>query len=380
MRILFLDQSSKLGGAELSLLDVATPFKSSCMVGLFQSGPFCDVLEQRGISFQALSEAPLKVRKDSSLAQGLRSLRQLLPLILKTAHLSRQFDLIYANTPKAFLVGALASALSPRPLVYHLRDIISPEHFSRFNRLLLVILANRMATLILANSEATKRAFIQEGGCADKVQVVYNGFDPDRYEVSKETQTRLRQQLELPDQFIVGHFSRIAPWKGQHILINALAHCPQNIVVLLVGDALFGEEGYLQQLHQQVDQLRLHQRVKFLGFRHDIPELMATCSLIAHTSIAPEPFGRVIIEGMLSKRPVVAAAAGGALELIDADQTGWLTPPGDEIALARVIHQCQKYPDLAETMANQSQRMAKKRFALVHMHQQIAHHLNTMLS
>lgn len=63
-----------------------------------------------------------------------------------------------------------------------------------------------------------------------------------------------------------------------------------------MGDALFGEQDYVQQLHQQVETLNLESQVKFLGFRSDIPQLMAACDLVAHTSTAPEPFGRVIVK------------------------------------------------------------------------------------
>ncbi len=62
---------------------------------------------------------------------------------------------------------------------------------------------------------------------------------------------QLRQQLGLEGKFVVGHFSRLAPWKAQHILIAALAQCPPEVTAILVGDALFGEQDYVQKLHQQ---------------------------------------------------------------------------------------------------------------------------------
>ncbi|MEG4172930.1 glycosyltransferase [Microcoleus sp. S13_D1] len=64
-------------------------------------------------------------------------------------------------------------------------------------------------------------------------------------------------------------------------------------------------------------ELGLEDRVNFLGFRSDIPQLMAICDLVAHTSTAPEPFGRVIVEAMLCGRPIVAAQSGWAIELIE---------------------------------------------------------------
>ena len=91
---------------------------------------------------------------------------------------------------------------------------------------------------------------------------------------------------------------------------------------------------------------------------------MAACDLVAHTSTAPEPFGRVIVEAMLCAIPVVAAAAGGAAELIDHRQTGWLTPPGNAQKLADIINICQSYPSQSKVCAQQAQIQANQRFNL----------------
>ncbi|NES00798.1 MAG: glycosyltransferase family 4 protein, partial [Symploca sp. SIO1B1] len=172
-------------------------------------------------------------------------------------------------------------------------------------------------------------------------------------------------------QFVVGHFSRLSPWKGQHILLEALAHCPDDVTAILVGDALFGEQDYVEHLHQQVAKLGLEKRVKFLGFRSDIVSLMTACDLIAHTSTAPEPFGRVIVEAMLCGKPVVAAEAGGAIELVETGKTGWLVTPGNPQQLAEVITTCRQQPEYAATIAQESQRQASQRFNLTNINQQI---------
>ncbi|NJN10869.1 MAG: glycosyltransferase family 4 protein [Richelia sp. RM2_1_2] len=371
MKILFLDQSGKPGGAELCLIDIAKPYQNNCLVGLFADGSFKDLLEKNQIPVQVLTNQKIQVKKESSLTQGLASITQLAPLITKVVKIARNYDLIYANTQKALVVGAIASFLSGRPLVFHLHDILSPEHFSQTNRRIAVTLANR-AKLVIANSQASKKAFIEAGGKAELVKIVYNGFDPQNY-LNQESQIKqLRQKLELDDKFIVGHFSRLAPWKGQHILIEALAKCPPEVVVILVGDALFGEQDYVKQLHQQIDELQLQNRVKFLGFRHDIPQLMAACDLVAHTSTAPEPFGRVIVEAMLSGTPVVAAASGGAIELVQSGINGFLSTPGNPQELTKVINSCiqdkQKTAAIAETARN----TASQRFNVANINQQIA--------
>ena len=197
-----------------------------------------------------------------------------------------------------------------------------------------MISLSKLADLVIANSEASKKAFIQAGGEPDKLAVVYNGFDTQKYLCDRQTRIQARQDLNIDSQFVVGHFSRLSPWKGQHILIDALSNCPDNVVALLVGDALFGEDDYVETLHQQVRDHGLESRVKFVGFRQDVPELMSACDLVTHTSTAPEPFGRVIVEAMLCDRPIIASAAGGAVELVEHSETGWLFSNSDSQELA----------------------------------------------
>jgi glycosyltransferase involved in cell wall biosynthesis len=371
MKILFLDQSGKPGGAELCLIDIAKPYSDRCLVGLFADGSFKNLLIQNKIPVQVLATQTIQVRKESSLAQGLGSLGQLAPIITKVAKIAREYDLIYANTQKALVVGAIASFLSRRPLVYHLHDILSEEHFSKTNRRIAVTCAN-LASLVIANSQASKTAFVKAGGRAEITEIVYNGFDSKNYQISESDIKQLRQELSLEEQFVVGHFSRLAPWKGQHILIEALAKCPEEVTVLLVGDALFGEQDYVQSLHHQVTNLGLEKRVKFLGFRSDIPQLMSACDLVAHTSISPEPFGRVIVEAMLCGTPVVAAASGGAIELVEHDINGFLATPGKPQELAQIITACLQEPEKTAAIANNARITASQRFDVTIINQQIA--------
>ncbi len=378
MKILFLDQSGKPGGAELCLIDIAKPYRQDCLVGLFADGSFRDLLVQNQIPVQILTNQEIQVRKESSFAKGLGSLTQLLPLISKVAKIAIDYDLIYANTQKALVVGALASFLSRRPLVYHLHDILSPEHFSKTNRRIAVTLANRFASLVIANSIASKTAFIEAGGRADVTEIVYNGFDSKLYQSNETDVKQLRRELGLEDKFIIGHFSRLSPWKGQHILIDALAQSDTQVTAILVGDALFGEQDYVQQLHQQVTSLGLENRVKFLGFRDDIPQLMSACDLVAHTSTAPEPFGRVIVEAMLCGKPVVAAKAGGAMEIVTHSVDGFLVTPSQPQKLAEVIDTCVQEVEKTAILASNGRKSAIARFDIEVINTQISNLLNRL--
>jgi glycosyltransferase involved in cell wall biosynthesis len=379
MKILFLDQSGKLGGAELCLIDIAKPYRNHSLVGLFADGDFRNLLQQNQIPVEVLTTQAIQVRKQSSLLQAVGSLGQLVPLIQRVVRIAAEYDLIYANTQKALVVGAIASFFTRRPLVYHLHDILSPEHFSQTNLQVAITLANRAASLVIANSQASKNAFLQAGGRAEIVEVVYNGFEVKNYQSCAADTKQLREHLGGERQYLIGHFSRLAPWKGQHILIAALTQCPPYVTAMFVGDALFGEQDYVQELHRQVRTLGLENRVKFLGFRTDIPQLMAACDLVAHTSIAPEPFGRVIVEGMLCGRPVVAAKAGGAVELVEHGMSGFLITPGVPQELAQVISSCIQEGERTVTIADYGRTVASQRFDVTSINQQIDQLLQSVL-
>ncbi len=361
MKVLFIDQSGQMGGAELCLADLVGHYGDRCQVGVFSPGPFPDRLKQQNIKVKILAARSLSFRKQSGLGQALKALTRLWPLISQVSRLSLQHDCIYANTQKALVVSAIASRFSGRPLIYHLHDIVSPEHFSRLNRRIIISAANQ-AALVIANSQSSREAFVAAGGRAEITHVVYNGFDPGRYTTTAQGRSQLRSQLGLSNKFVVGHFSRLSPWKGQHVLIESLQYCPPEVTALFVGSDLFGESDYVQRLHQQIETLKLGDRIQFLGFRSDVPELMSACDLVAHTSTAAEPFGRVIVEGMLCNRPVVAAAAGGALEIVEPGKTGWLSPPGDAAKLAEVIMKIYTQPEIAKAMAQRGQEIVQQRF------------------
>ena len=212
MKILFLDQSGKIGGAELSLLDVASAFRSESSIVLFEDGAFRCRLELAGIKVQVLKNKAINSRKDSGFLQGISAVIKAFPLIQEIANQAKSYEMIYANTQKAFILGGLAGLIMRRPVVYHLRDILSSDHFSPINIKVAVFVANHLSRLVIANSHATAQSFIQAGGKKELVEVIYNGFAPSHYQSNPDDRQRLRQELNLEDKFVVGHFSRFSPW------------------------------------------------------------------------------------------------------------------------------------------------------------------------
>jgi glycosyltransferase involved in cell wall biosynthesis len=107
-------------------------------------------------------------------------------------------------------------------------------------------------------------------------------------------------------------------------------------------------------------------RAHFLGFRADVAELMRASDAIVHASVHPEPFGRVIVEGMLAGRPVIASRAGGVTEIVD-DHTAVLVPPNDAAALAAAIEGLARDPSHGAAMTARAATRARADFSVAAM-------------
>ncbi len=367
-RVLFLDHTGALGGAELFLLELAERWDGERQVVLFADGPFHERLERAAVPVSVFRAGG----KVASVGRGGRGLAQLLavPGILKlawrVARYAVSFDVLFANSQKALVVGAIASRIVGKPLVWYLHDILTADHFSALNRWVAVNVGSRFASRVIANSEASRKAFVSCGGQAGRTTVVYNGIASKAFvgEQVERAAQRLRLEMGWGRDPVVGVFSRLAPWKGQHVLLEALPLVP-NLRAVFVGAPLFrDEEHYLDELEARTRELGVGGRVRFMGFREDIPALLQAVDFVVHTSVAPEPFGRVIAEGMLAGKPVVATRAGGACEIIEDGVTGCLVPPNDPAGLAGILRKFIENPALAERMGNAGRESARRRFSV----------------
>ncbi|WP_322062416.1 glycosyltransferase family 4 protein [Paraburkholderia sp. J63] len=364
-RVLAIDQSGVLGGAELSLLEVVKGLRARIEVLLFNDGPFREALDAAGARVEVLDSGALRnVRRDGGAVPKLGVLAGIAALVRETRRRARGADVLYANTQRAMVIGVLAGKLARKPVVWHLRDIVSDEHFGRVQRAVIKGCAKLGLAHVIANSHASAQVFADLTKFdSRRIDVVHNGVDESPFRaLARVPQAQLRAQIGLPqDAFLVGAFSRLARWKGQHVLLEALLHEPRAHAVF-VGAPLFGEDAYAQELHEFVAARGLADRVHFLGFRHDIAACMRAMDVIAHTSITPEPFGRVVVEGMLAQRPVVASRDGGVKEIVEHGKSGLLCTPGDAQELAKTLATLCDDETLRERLAQNGLAVARERF------------------
>jgi glycosyltransferase involved in cell wall biosynthesis len=203
--------------------------------------------------------------------------------------------------------------------------------------------------------------------------VVYDGFDAAPFSDTSVDPGALRAELGLDGLPIVGVFGRITQWKGQDVVLRALVNVPSVMAVFV------GEEEDLSsadKLRLLARELGVADRVRFLGFRKDVPQLMRAVDCIVHVPIDPEPFGRVVVEGMLAGRPVIATHAGGIPEIIENGVSGILITPGNPGELAEALRRIFSDPARAAEMAANAQQGALLRFSDKRMLSEIERHVS----
>ena len=171
----------------------------------------------------------------------------------------------------------------------------------------------------------------------ERLRVVPHGvdtriFDPEV--VVPDRLVRMAAGWRVPDGaptiLLPGRLTR---WKGQAVLIKALARMQRrDAVVLLTGDAR--RQGYAKELAALAETLGLGERVRMVGHIEDMPAALMLSDVVVNASTDPEAFGLVIAEALAMERPVIASDHGAARETVAQGETGWRVPPGDETALA----------------------------------------------
>ena len=177
----------------------------------------------------------------------------------------------------------------------------------------------------------------------DKIRIIPRGIDIDRFDpqhVSPERMIQLAKLWRLPDGVpVIMLPGRVTRWKGQSVLIEAIAKLKHRPVRCLLVGSDKGKEDYRSELENLAAKLGLTDCVHVVGDCNDMPAAYMLTDVVVSASTDPEAFGRVMVEAQAMGRPIVASDHGGAKETVLEGQTGFLTQPGDAQALAQAIDQ-----------------------------------------
>ena len=338
-RILLMSPTATPGGAERALAGLARElpeFGYEPQAALLESGPLAGWLTDAGCPVVTMG------------AGRTRELHRTAATVARLARLSRSSgaSVVVSSQSKGHVLGGTAAALSRRPGVWWQHGI--PDRSS------IELVAGRIpAAVVVCGSRAAAEA---QGRMTRQavVRKVHPGTDIAAVASHRGRGAAVRAALGWQGHPVVGIVGRLQPWKGQETFLRAAALVARDYPdarFLVVGGAILGREGaYPEELERLTAALGIRDRVHFAGHREDVWDWCDSLDVVVHASTG-EPFGLVVVEAMALRKPLVAAADGGPLEIVEEGVSGLLARPGDPEALAAAVSRLLRHPDLAETLA-----------------------------
>lgn len=368
--VVFLDHTAKWSGGEIALLRTLEAFdrrKVEPILVLAEDGPLAERARAVGIETHVLplAENLREVRKDSLGGAGILGKVGAAAAFAGYANRIAQFArkrgaaILHCNSLKADIYGALAGKIAGIPVIWHVRDHIDPSYLPGAAVRAFRMLALRLPTAVITNSESAKEKLFPNGPGRMRCVVAHDGLSAR--ELVSPTPPEFNRWKNHPPR--VGIVGRFVEWKGQRVFLEAASRLTKAGVeahYILVGAPLFGEEAYTAELKAQAEPLG--DRVEFTGFQNDVPAILRTLDILVHASVTPEPFGQVVIEGMAEGLPVIASNGGGVREIITDGVNGILTPMGDAGALAEALAKLIQEPERASRVAREGFRHIREHF------------------
>ena len=283
-----------------------------------------------------------QILQSNKIVLKISKLRRFFICILNAIHIIKEnnIQIVHLNNNPFNCEWIIACRICGIPCVSHYRGIHPPK-----NKFKLAL--GKSLKKIFCISKAVLNSLSSSGFPLEKLQLVYNGLDPDTF-IPQKRSTPLRERLGIKNGPVVGIVGNIKEWKGQLIFIEAIANLIfdfPGITGVIVGG--FSEEDfvYASKIKQVVRERDLQNNIIFSGYTKDVPSYINVLDLVVHASIKPEPFGRVLIEAMALGKPVIGARDGGVLEIIDEPNCGITFTPGKSDELANIISGLLKNPE-----------------------------------
>jgi len=387
MRILFLNPAGGLGGAERCLVDLIASIRaydSTAHVGVLAGaeGPLLPVVEALGAQVMHLPLAQdLAELGDSALTRG--NVRAALATARRLAwggvHATRyaarlraamhQFapTVVHSNGIKMHLLAAAAG--SPAPLIWHLRDFIGERPLVPLGMKALQWRADACIAMSRAVAEDARRVVPRTA-----MHVLYDGIDTDLFAPTGKVASldALAGAAPAPDGCVrVGLVATYARWKGHEVVLEAARQLAtrtdaSRVVFYIIGGPIYdttSSQYTVEELRTLASRFGIEDRVRFVPFQARIEEVYRALDVVVHASSLREPFGRTIVEGMATGKPVIVANGSGAAEAFADPHDAVGVPPRDPRALAEAVRRLALDPEERARLGRAGRRTAIERFS-----------------
>jgi glycosyltransferase involved in cell wall biosynthesis len=375
--VVFVESAAAMGGVQFSTLYLAQHLDSTMwqpVVVCPGEGDLTMACRSSGIAAHSLDCPRLR---STSFQIGRNSARVPNPLnwawdgwatgvaARKLARFLRQVnpDLIVTKGLFSHFYGGLAARQLGIPCVWHVQDFIS-ERFWKVYQRCFGQLARWLPDHVVVDGASIDRQLHRT--VQDRITIIHNGVDTRVFRPDLDGRG-IRQSLGIPlEALVVGHVGRMTPWKGQHYLLEAfasIAAVTENVYLLFAGAPVFDSDAYERGVVSLTSKLGLNNRVKFAGYRHDLPFVFAAMDVFAFTSVEKDTSPLTLLSAMSSGLPVVAFDIEGVREVLRPGEQ-LLVPVGQVDALARSIKKLLSDVALRRQLATSARRLAESEFGI----------------
>ena len=370
--ILFIHQSAELYGSDKTMLYFLSELdktKYLPVIVLPNDGPLKTELEKNNIKvviapvlklYRKMFTAKNLIKFFREYKQGVRTLDKL--------NQEHNFKLVYSHTLAA-LIGIIFAKKRKIKHLWHVQEIIAkPKVFNQTFKKLLSLQCNHK---VVYDSIATMNFWANDNTILTaKSEAVWNGIEVKNIQTFKQNEiAEVRENYfsSHNDEIIIALVGRINSWKGQQLLLNAfniLSKKNDNIKLVYLGSAPPNQEIFELDLKSKIKEFNLEEKVILIPFQKEISKFWNSIDIAVVPSTEPEPFGMVVIEAMLAKKPVVASNHGGPTEIILNNETGFLFEPNNEIQLANAIQKLIENQELRNTFGEKGFQRVQNTFSL----------------
>lgn len=322
-------------------------------LGIIKKGKFSDYALESGFKNIVL----LNGGRIRELYKSIRAIINAVIFIKKN-----KIELVIAHGTHSWIFGWIIALFSNSKSIFYLQGQIEKNSY---RNLLTGIGLRLIPTIYVTNSEFTANSLRKHS--LNKIYVNYLSSDIETFDNIDALDARkiLLDEFNIPyNNIIFTIVGRIQEWKGQDTVIKSFGKLrnDKNVKLLIVGDYSFEKDKiYYNNL---ISLANNNKNIIFTGFRKDIPIIMKGSDVIIHASKEPEPFGIVIVEAMMSKKPVIATSHGGPLEIINNKKTGLLFNPEDSETLTECMDNLIVNEKQRSKLAESAYKVSKKKFTM----------------
>jgi glycosyltransferase involved in cell wall biosynthesis len=327
VRVLHISSGNLYGGVETTLVAQARhkdpELDMELSFALCFAGRFSEELTKTLAPVYWLNE--VRVRNPFSVRHARQRLRGLLQ--------QQRCDVVVTHSCWSQAIFGHVVKDAGLPLVFWLHDAARGRHW-------LERWAKRTTPdLVLCNSKFTASTLINLYRNVPS-QVVYPPHSLACTSSSIADRAAIRRELgTAADAVVIVQVSRMEAWKGHELHLRALSllkDLPRWVCWQVGGPQRPSEIRYLARLKNLASKLGIADRVRFVGQRSDIPNLLAAADIYCQPNTGPEPFGLTFVEALSARLPIVTTAMGGAQEIVN-DSCGVLVAPGDVATITAAL-------------------------------------------